>query len=107
MTSIPRSRRARSRRSLATALVMAVAMGLAGCSTGGVVGDYMPNALGGLPEGTPQRPGSPNAYPAVHAMPPPRATTVLTDPERNKLEADLAAARARAAVANTPPPGGD
>ena len=35
-----------------------------------------------------------------------RATTVLTDTERNQLEADLAAARARAAAAGAPPAGG-
>jgi hypothetical protein len=32
-------------------------------------------------------------------MPPPRATTVLTDAEQTKLEGDLAAARSRAAEA--------
>jgi hypothetical protein len=35
-------------------------------------------------------------------MPPPRATQVLTDAERNKLEGDLAAARERAAAAAKP-----
>ena len=75
--------------------------------TGGVIGDYMPNAVGGLPEGTPQRKVKPTAYPAVHDMPPPRGTTVLTDVERNMLEADLAAARARAAAAAAQPPGDD
>lgn len=38
-------------------------------------------------------------YPAVHDMPPPRATTVLTDAETKKLESDLIAARNRAAEA--------
>ena len=71
------------------------------------MGDYMPNALGGLPEGTPQRKAKPAVYPAVHDLPPPRATTVLTDVERNQLEADLAAARARAAAAAAQPAGGD
>jgi hypothetical protein len=92
------------------AVVIAAATVLAGCSTGGmtggVIGDYMPNAVGGLPQGTPERKAKPAAYPAVHDMPPPRETTVLTDAERNKLEADLAAARARTTAA-AQPAGGD
>ena len=111
MRRISRSQRALPRRAFASAVVIAGAAVLAGCSTGGmtggVMGDYMPNALGGLPEGTPQRKAKPAAYPAVHDLPPPRATTVLTDVERNQLEADLAAARARAAAAAAQPAGGD
>jgi hypothetical protein len=83
---------------------MAAAAMLAGC--GSVIGEHMPNALGGLPAGTPPPPATPTRYPAVHDMPPARATTVLTDTERNQLEADLAAARARAAAAGAPPAGG-
>lgn len=101
-----RSRRIGPRRGLAVAAVLASAAIVGGCSVGGVIGDTMPNALGGLPAGSPQRPATPAPYPAVHDMPPPRATTVLTDTERNQLEADLAAARARAAAAATQPAGG-
>jgi hypothetical protein len=86
------------RRALAAALV-GVAVVLAGCSAGSTVADHLPTALGGLPDGTPQRPGTSGAYPAVHDMPPPRATTVLTDAETKKLESDLVAARNRAAEA--------
>ena len=64
-----------------------------------MVGDHLPNAVGGLPDGTPQRPTTSMPYPAVHDMPPPRATTVLTDAETRKLEDDLVAARKRAAEA--------
>jgi hypothetical protein len=72
---------------------------LGGCSAGSSIADHVPTALGGLPEGTPQRPKTTTAYPAVHDMPPPRATTILTDAEQTKLESDLAAARNRAAAA--------
>lgn len=72
---------------------------LGGCSAGSSVVDHVPSALGGLPEGTPQRAKTSLAYPAVHDMPPPRPTSVLTDAEQTKLESDLAAARNRAAEA--------
>jgi hypothetical protein len=80
--------------------LVAAAVALAGC--GATIGDHLPTAVGGLPEGTPQRPTQSSAYPAVHDMPPPRATQVLTDAERNKLEGDLVAARERAAAAAKP-----
>ena len=98
----PRSRSGRTwlGRVLAAFGLLATAVALAGC--GATIGDYAPTAIGGLPEGTPKRPTQSSAYPAVHDMPPPRATQVLTDAERNKLEGDLAAARARAAAAAKP-----
>jgi hypothetical protein len=55
----------------------------------------MPTQLGGLPAGAPERPATPAAYPAVHDMPPPRPNTVLSEDERKKTEAELAALRAR------------
>jgi len=55
----------------------------------------MPAAIGGLPAGTPERPSTAPAYPAVHDMPPPRVDTVLTDAEQRKIQADLMAARDR------------
>ena len=84
------------------AALMAGAVGLAGCSAGSTIGDHMPNALGGLPEGAPQRPTKPSAFPAVHDMPPPRGSTVLTDAEQKKLEDDLIAARTRTGEAAKP-----
>jgi hypothetical protein len=57
----------------------------------------MPKELGGLPTGTPARPDAAPAYPAVHDMPPPRSTAVLTEEERKKVEAELAAMRAEQA----------
>jgi hypothetical protein len=71
---------------------------LAGCAASSIA-DNVPTAVGGLPEGAPARPQSPGAYPAVHDMPPPRATNVLTEEEQKKLEDELAAARQRAAGA--------
>ena len=84
------------------AMLIAAAVGLAGCSAGSMVGDHMPTALGGLPEGAPQRATKTSAYPAVHDMPPPRGSTVLTDAEQKKLEDDLIAARTRTGEAAKP-----
>lgn len=98
MISISRAPSLLARRALAVGLIAAAGM-LAGCSAGSTVADRLPSALGGLPEGTPQRPTTASAYPAVHDMPPPRPTPVLTDAEQTKLESDLAAARNRAAEA--------
>ena len=72
---------------------MVAAAGLAGCSAGSMMADHTPSALGGLPDGAPQRSNKPSAYPAVHDMPPPRGSTVLTDAEQKKLDDDLIAAR--------------
>ena len=89
-------------RSVLVAMLIAAAVGLAGCSAGSMVGDHMPTALCGLPEGAPQRSTKPSAYPAVHDMPPPRGSTVLTDAEQKKLEDDLIAARTRTGEAAKP-----
>ena len=101
MMWISRSRQG-FRRSVLVAALMAGADGLAGSSDGSTIGDHMPNALGGLPEGAPQRVTKPSAYPAVHDMPPPRGSTVLTDAEQKKLEDDLIAARTRTGEAAKP-----
>lgn len=73
-------------------------MMLASCSAGSI-GDHLPTAAGGLPQGVPPRPNTAGSYPAVHDRPPPRGQTVLTDEEQQKLEEDLIAARNRAAGA--------
>ncbi len=73
-------------------LAVGSATGLGGCSS--TLGS-LPTELGGLPAGTPERPATPAAYPAVHDMPPPRPNTVLTEDEQKKTEAELAALRAR------------
>jgi hypothetical protein len=63
---------------------------LSGCAS--VIGE-LPAAVGGLPEGTPERSETPVAYPAVHDMPPQRGGTILTAAEQQKAAAELAAAR--------------
>ena len=76
---------------------MVLAAALAGCSS---VVDNIPHAAGGLPEGTPARPASPVAYPAVHDMPPPRQEGALSEAESKRLREDLKNTRAR--IAPTP-----
>jgi hypothetical protein len=97
-----RTQQASAGRGLVVALLLAGAAILAGCSSGGVIGDYAPTAVGGLPEGTPQRPTKSTAYPAVHDMPPPREQTPLSDAEQKRLEDDLVAARKRTTDAAAP-----
>ena len=67
---------------------------LASCST---MGGDIPTAMGGLPDGAPERPQTPAPYPAVHDMPPPRKSTVMTEEEKKKVEAQLAVMRAEQA----------
>ena len=65
---------------------------LQACSTAQI--DTIPHAVGGLPEGAPQRAAEAPAYPAVHEMPRDRAT--LLDAEQQKrLHDDLITARNR------------
>jgi hypothetical protein len=93
-----------ARRILAPTPLLAGLLLLAGCAAA-TIADHMPTAAGGLPERAPPRPEMPRSYPAVHDMPPPRATSVLTEEEQKKLEDDLAAARKRAAGAAGKPAG--
>jgi hypothetical protein len=76
------------------ALACAGSIFLASCST---VLSEMPTQVGGLPAGAPQRPAVAPEYPAVHDMPPPRTAAVLTEEEKKKVEAELAAMRAEQA----------
>jgi len=76
------------------ALVCAGSIFLVACSS---VLSEMPTQVGGLPAGTPQRPAVAPEYPAVHEMPPPRTAAVLTEEEKKKVEAELAAMRAEQA----------
>jgi hypothetical protein len=96
MTSPMRLRKL-PRRALVAAGLIAATMALAGC--GSTIADRLPIAAGGLPEGSPQRPAAPSSYPAVHDMPPARATPMLSDADAQKLENDLKASRDRTTAA--------
>jgi hypothetical protein len=69
---------------------------LTGCESGPLI-DAIPGQVGGLPAATPARPAVPYEYPAVHDMPPPRATGPLTDEQQIRLEKELQAIRDRQA----------
>jgi hypothetical protein len=66
---------------------------LAGCAPGPMI-DRLPADMG-LPAAAPARPATPYQYPAVHDMPPARATPTMSEEEQLKLEGDLAATRDR------------
>jgi hypothetical protein len=93
---ISRALRAGRARSLAAGALLGVAAALGGCSA---VVDRIPTSIGGLPEGVPPRPTTPQEYPAVHDMPPARAQRTLNEAERDQLRDDLAETRERAARA--------
>jgi hypothetical protein len=78
-------------RSILAALTLAMA--LAGCSSGAVI-DKLPGDMG-LPAGTPERPVTAYEYPAVHDMPPPRATPIMSEEQQVKAEEELKAVRDR------------
>lgn len=67
---------------------------LAGCSSDGLV-DSIPSNMGGLPQGAPARPASPQSFPAVHDLPPARSNTTLSDSEQDKLGRELQVLRDR------------
>src|SRR4029078_4298225 len=73
---------------------LALLAGLGGCSAGSIV-DKLPADMG-LPAGAPARPATPYEYPAVHDMPPARATVPLTEDAQAKLEKEPPNTRDRA-----------
>lgn len=75
---------------LAAALLLAAT--LAGCSS---VVDNIPSSVGGLPEGTPQRPAAGVVFPSVHDMPPARRDGALTEAESQRLREELKNTRNR------------
>ena len=66
-------------------------MVLGGCAPGAII-DRLPGEMA-EPADAPARPVTPYAYPAVHDIPPPRATPTMSEDQQIKLEKDLAAAR--------------
>ena len=76
---------------LAVAMVAAAAAaGLSGCAS---ISEKFAETASQMPASTPDRPAAPPAYPAVHDIPPPRNSVVLTNTEAAQLEADLVTAR--------------
>jgi hypothetical protein len=56
----------------------------------------------GLPAGTPERPATPVAFPAVHDMPPKRSAALLNDAQQQEMENELVQARDRQQAAAAP-----
>lgn len=73
---------------------LGLAAALAGCAPGSMI-DRIPGEIGGLPAAAPARPETPYEYPAVHDMPPDRASTPMTEAEQVKLEKELINVRDR------------
>jgi hypothetical protein len=81
-------------RALGPALALVALTALAGCS-GASLGTGMPHWAGGLPPEAPARGDETPVYPNVQERPPARPTKLISDPEREKIEAELAALRSR------------
>jgi hypothetical protein len=73
----------------AVALAGAWCLILASCAS---TGSQSPGQVGVTPTGDSAAAGAP-VYPAVHDLPPPRPNSVLTDDEKRRIEAELAAMR--------------
>jgi hypothetical protein len=78
---------------LGFALVSAGAGSLASCASMA----QLPVSAGGMPQDAPKRPRIAAAFPGVHDMPSPRNSTVLTEEEKKRVEAELAVLRAQQA----------
>src|SRR5262245_14902135 len=90
----------RSSTAVVTAVVLAAAAAVCGCTTH--IADSVPVVAGGLPEHTPARPATPAEFPSVHERPEPRAQGLLTEDERKKLKDDLTATRERTTKSEPP-----
>lgn len=66
---------------------------MAGCSSSQFIVD-LPASVA-LPADAPARPATPYKYPAVHDMPPPRATKPMSAEDQLRLEQELTAVRNR------------
>jgi hypothetical protein len=75
----------------AAAVLFAVALAAAGCSTAAV--DSIPNWAGGKPETAPPRLANEMEYLPVNERPPARDSKIVTVEEQAKIEKELAAAR--------------
>ena len=89
------------KRMLVAGALVACAVALAGCSTS--IADL---PIVGTPADAPPRPKEVGSYLPVNSLPPDRDEAALDQATRDKMKAELAAARARqaeAAAANAPP----
>lgn len=77
----------------AASLGLAAATAVASCSPGPLI-DKLPADMG-LPAGAPTRPETPYQYPAVHDMPPDRASVPMSEEEQVRLEKELTNVRDR------------
>src|SRR2546421_11445564 len=92
----------RNRSAPLAALLLAFAMVLPGCSS---TFDVLPEKMGGLPAGAPERPAETRAFPNVYEPRPTREAKPLTNDEQKKLESELATLREQQKqLANPPPP---
>jgi hypothetical protein len=57
----------------------------------------LPVSAGGMSQDAPKRRQIAPAFPAVHDMPPPRKSAVLTEEEKKRVEAELSVIRAQQA----------
>ncbi len=73
---------------LAAILPIAAQLALSGCAQGGM-GDALPHALGGLPEGAPKPPPKDFSYPNVYDKPAARPDAPLDDQGQLDLQKDL------------------
>ena|SRR5271170_4894949 len=82
------------KRSFVSVALLAAALALSGCSSSIV---DMPGM--GSPSDAAAHPKEPDAYLPVHDIPPDRDAAVIPPAERQKIEAELIAARDRQAIA--------
>ncbi|MBS0246651.1 MAG: hypothetical protein JSR61_08510 [Proteobacteria bacterium] len=73
---------------LAVILPVAAQLPLSGCAQGGM-GDVLPQALGGLPDGAPKPPTQSYKYPNVYGTQPERPDAPLDDQQQLNLQKDL------------------
>ena len=80
------------------ALTLFCAVSAAGLGACGTISEKMAGPMSslpgiGMPADAPARPAETRPFPAVHDMPPPRASIVLDGSDQQKLEKELVAAR--------------
>jgi hypothetical protein len=90
-----------ARRIRAFVLLAAAALALVACSS---ALDMVPEKLGGLPSGAPQRPATSLPAPNVYEVRPKREERPLSDAEQKQLESDLMALRENEKQRANPPP---